>query len=51
MTIRIRMTLWYGLVLATVIIVFGASVYLLMANRLGSRLDSGLARELTGDRP
>lgn len=48
MTIRIRMTLWYGLVLATVIVVFGTSVYLLMAHQLRSRLDAGLSQELTG---
>jgi two-component system heavy metal sensor histidine kinase CusS len=47
MTIRIRMTLWYGLVLATVIAVFGASVYLLMARQLRGRLDAGLAQELS----
>src|SRR4051812_27868109 len=47
MTIRIRMTLWYGLVLAAVIAVFGASVYVLMARQLRNRLDSGLTQELS----
>src|SRR5438874_2300112 len=48
MTIRIRMTLWYGAVLATVIAVFGTSVYLMMAHQLRTRLDAGLAPELAG---
>jgi len=48
MTIRIRMTLWYGLVLGAVIVVFGASVYLLMAHQLRARLDAELSQELTG---
>ncbi len=48
MTIRIRMTLWYGLVLGAVIVVFGTSVYLLMAHQLRARLDAGLSQELTG---
>ena len=48
MTIRIRMTLWYGAVLATVIAAFGISVYLMMAHRLRTRLDDGLAQELSG---
>src|SRR4051794_2997130 len=48
MTIRIRMTLWYGAVLAAVIAVFGASVYLLMAHHLRTRLDAGLTQELSG---
>jgi len=48
MTIRIRMTLWYGLVLGAVILVFGTSVYLLMAHQLRARLDAGLSQELTG---
>jgi heavy metal sensor kinase len=42
------MTLWYGAVLATVIAVFGISVYLMMAHRLRTRLDAGLAQELSG---
>src|SRR5215207_830123 len=48
MTIRIRMTLWYGAVLTAVLAAFGASVYLLMAHQLGTRLDAGLTQELSG---
>jgi two-component system, OmpR family, heavy metal sensor histidine kinase CusS len=48
MTIRIRMTLWYGAVLAAVIAVFGTSVYLLTAHELHARLDGGLRQELAG---
>jgi heavy metal sensor kinase len=42
------MTLWYGLVLAAVIAIFGTSVYLLMARQLRNRLDAGLTQELSG---
>jgi heavy metal sensor kinase len=46
MSIRIKMTLWYGAVLAAVLALFGATVYLMMRHQLRARLDSGLGREL-----
>jgi heavy metal sensor kinase len=46
MTIRIKMTLWYGAVLAAVLALFGTTVYVMMRHQLRTRLDSGLGREL-----
>jgi signal transduction histidine kinase len=46
MSIRIKMTLWYGAVLAAVLALFGATVYVMMRHQLRTRLDSGLGREL-----
>ena len=43
MSIRIKMTLWYGAVLAAVLALFGATVYGMMRHQLRTRLDSGLA--------
>jgi heavy metal sensor kinase len=46
-TIRRRLTLWYGGVLAAVLAVFGATVYFVMAKQLLERIDSGLHEELS----
>jgi len=46
-SIRLRLTLWYGVVLATVLVAFSASVYLLMRHNLLALTDAGLAEELT----
>jgi heavy metal sensor kinase len=45
LSIRWRLTLWYGAVLALVLAVFGASVYLMMRHALTSRLGAGLLME------
>lgn len=46
MNIRLRMTLWYGVVLAAVLAIFGVSVYVMMWHQLRTRLDSGLRQVL-----
>jgi two-component system heavy metal sensor histidine kinase CusS len=46
-SIRLRLTLWYGVVLAGILILFGGSVYVLMRHHLLSLTDAGLAEELT----
>jgi heavy metal sensor kinase len=46
LSIRWRLTLWYGLVLATVIAVFGGAVYIAMRHEMLSRTDGALAAEL-----
>ena len=46
-SIRVRLTLWYGVVLSVILVVFGASVYLLMRHHLLALTDAGLAEELT----
>ena len=45
LSIRWRLTLWYGAVLALVLAVFGSSVYLMMRHALTSRLSAGLLME------
>jgi heavy metal sensor kinase len=45
LSIRWRLTLWYGAVLALVLIVFGASVYLMMRHALLARAGAGLLME------
>jgi two-component system, OmpR family, heavy metal sensor histidine kinase CusS len=47
MSIRWRLTLWYGAVLAAVLAVFGASVYLMMRNVLLGRTGMGMSMEST----
>jgi heavy metal sensor kinase len=46
LSIRWRLTLWYGLVLATVLAVFGAAVFVTMRHGLLTRADEALAGEL-----
>jgi heavy metal sensor kinase len=46
LSIRWRLTLWYGLVLAIVLAVFGAAVYVTMRHGLLARTDAALGGEL-----
>jgi two-component system heavy metal sensor histidine kinase CusS len=46
-SIRWRLTLWYGAVLAAVLAVFGASVYLMMRHALLARTGAGMSMEST----
>jgi two-component system heavy metal sensor histidine kinase CusS len=46
LSIRWRLTLWYGLVVSTVIAVFGAAVFVTMRHELITRADEALAGEL-----
>jgi heavy metal sensor kinase len=46
LSIRWRLTLWYGLVLAIVIAVFGGAVYVTMRHELLTRTDVALGAEL-----
>jgi two-component system, OmpR family, heavy metal sensor histidine kinase CusS len=46
LNIRLRLTLWYGAVLATVLAVFGAAIYLMMRHVLRTQMDAALAQEL-----
>jgi heavy metal sensor kinase len=45
LSIRWRLTLWYGAVLALVLVVFGSSVYLMMRHALWARAGAGLLME------
>lgn len=45
-SIRWRLTLWYGAVLAAVLLFFGASVYLVMVRLLQFRTDKGLEAQM-----
>jgi heavy metal sensor kinase len=45
LSIRWRLTLWYGAVLAAVLAVFGASVYLMMRHTLLARTGTGMGME------
>lgn len=47
LSIRWRLTWWYGGVLAVVLAAFGASVYWMMGGQLMNRLDDGLREELS----
>jgi heavy metal sensor kinase len=47
LSIRWRLTLWYGAVLATVLAVFGVSVYLMMRHVLLARTGMGMNMEAT----
>ncbi len=47
LSIRWRLTLWYGAVLATVLAVFGATVYLMMRQALLARTGTGMSMEST----
>jgi heavy metal sensor kinase len=47
LSIRWRLTLWYGAVLATVLAVFGAFVYLMMRHTLLARTGTGMGMEAT----
>jgi heavy metal sensor kinase len=46
-SIRLRLTIWCGVVLASVLVAFSTSVYLLMRHNLLALTDAGLAEELT----
>ncbi|RUL87921.1 heavy metal sensor histidine kinase [Tautonia sociabilis] len=46
LSIRWKLTLWYGAVLAAVLAVFGGAVYLMMRHELLARTDAGLVEEL-----
>jgi heavy metal sensor kinase len=46
-SIRWRLTLWYGAVLAVVVAAFGSTVYFTARHQMLHRLDDGLAEELT----
>ena len=43
LSIRWRLTLWYGAVLAVVLAAFSASVYLMMRHALTARTDADLS--------
>ncbi len=45
-SIRWRMTLWYGMMVALLVIVFGASVFVLTVRRFSTRVDFELAEEM-----
>jgi heavy metal sensor kinase len=45
LSIRWRLTLWYGAVLALVLAIFGGSVYLMMRHTLTARVGAGLLME------
>ena len=45
--IRWKLTLWYGGVLAVVLLVFGSVVFVMMRHHLMQRIDQGLNEELT----
>ena len=47
LSIRWRLTLWYGAVLAAVLTVFGVSVYLMMRHVLLARTGTGMNMEAT----
>jgi two-component system, OmpR family, sensor kinase len=47
-SVRTRLTLWYVGMLALVLVVFSAGVYLLLAQRLMARTDAGLRAALDG---
>jgi len=44
--IRWKLTLWYGCVLAVVLLVFGSVVFVIMRHHLMRRIDQGLTEEL-----
>jgi len=44
-SIRVRLTLWYTLILACIILVFSISVYLFVKSRLGQQLNQQLDKE------
>src|SRR5262249_593675 len=46
LSIRWTLTIWYGLVLATVLAVFGGAVYVTIRHELLARADVGLGAEL-----
>jgi heavy metal sensor kinase len=46
LSVRCKLTLWYGGVLAVVLLAFGAAVFLTMRHQLLERIDQGLAEEL-----
>ena len=46
LSIRWKLTLWYGAVLAVVLAAFSAAVYFTMRHQLLSRIDQGLSEEL-----
>src|SRR5262245_24721057 len=46
MSIRWKLTLWYGGVLAIVLLAFSAAVFLVMRHQSLARIDQGLAEEL-----
>jgi len=45
LSIRWRLTLWYGAVLAVVLAIFGGAVYLMMSHVLTERAGAGLLME------
>jgi heavy metal sensor kinase len=47
LSIRWRLTLWYGAVLAAVLAAFGTSVYLMMRHSLLARTETGMGMEST----
>ena len=46
LSIRWKLTLWYGGVLAVILVLFSAAVYLTLRHQLLERIDQGLAEEL-----
>lgn len=46
-SVRWRMTIWYGGVLATMLLVFGVAIYFVMRQHLLDRIDTGLREELS----
>ncbi len=47
-TVRTRLTLWYTCVLALVLVLFSAGVYLLVAHKFSARLDAQLQNKVEG---
>ena len=47
LSIRCRLTLWYGAVLATVLAIFGVSIYAMMRHALLARTGNGMSMEAT----
>lgn len=47
LSIRWKLTLWYGGVLAAVLLIFGTTIFLTMRYQLLDRIDQGLAEELS----
>lgn len=47
LNIRWKLTLWYGGVLAIVLVIFGTAVYVMMRQHLMRRIDKGLQEELS----
>ena len=47
-SVRLKLTIWYTGVLALILILFSAGVYLLMERKLSNRLDANLRTGIEG---